>query len=66
MSEKTNWPELVGTDGETASATIKQENPNVNTQIMPEGSMCTMDYCTDRVRIFVDSSNNVVRPPHVG
>ncbi|KAG4148614.1 hypothetical protein ERO13_D05G296000v2 [Gossypium hirsutum] len=33
---KSSWPELVGTNGETAAATIERENLNVNAQIISD------------------------------
>ena len=33
---------------------------------LPEGSMVTMDYREDRVRVFVDAADVVVGVPHVG
>jgi hypothetical protein len=59
---KTSWPELVGKNGQAAKATIAQATA-FTVQIVPDGSMVTMDVRTDRVRIFVDSDGNVIRPP---
>ncbi|KAJ4836292.1 hypothetical protein Tsubulata_008022 [Turnera subulata] len=58
---KNSWPELVGTKGEEAAATIEKENPNVNAVIVLEGTPVTMDFRCDRVRVWVDGT--VVRVP---
>ena len=66
------WPELdlVGYTGEDAkfailaATTTKEEEMNVF--ILPEDSMVTMDYRTDRVRIFVNEEGKVVRQPKIG
>lgn len=65
--DKTEWPELVGKDAETAKQTIQGENPSITrVQIVPEDAMVTMDYSTTRVRIFVKLDNSVARAPRVG
>ncbi|KAI5062280.1 hypothetical protein GOP47_0022819 [Adiantum capillus-veneris] len=60
------WPELVGLSGEEAKSKILAENPNLTVQLVPEGSFMTMDFRTDRVRIFVDAAGNVSRAPAIG
>ena len=35
-------------------------------QVVPEGSMVTMDFDEMRVRIFVDEKRVVVKPPRLG
>jgi hypothetical protein len=62
---KTAWPELVGANGEAAKAKIADATGFL-VQVVPDGSMVTMDFREDRVRIFVDASGNVVTPPRVG
>jgi len=66
MSTKENWPEFEGKDGMEAEAGIKKENPNLAVHIMPENAPCTMDYRTDRVRIFVDKDGKVISTPSIG
>lgn len=68
-TDKTTWPELVGMPGIKAKEIIEKENPNMTTvQIVPKDSMVTMDYRTDRVRIFVEDNEQktVARPPRAG
>ena len=61
------WPHLVGKDAEEAKATVQQNNPSITAvHVLPTGSMVTQDYRHDRVRIFVNEKNEVVRPPAVG
>ncbi|GMN24139.1 hypothetical protein TIFTF001_040539 [Ficus carica] len=63
---KSSWPELFGINGEVAAAIIRRENPKVNTAIVKEGMMVTMDYRCDRVRIWVDSCGIVKQTPQIG
>jgi Potato inhibitor I family len=68
-TDKTTWPELVGMPGIKAKEIIEKENPNMkNIQIVSKDSMVTMDYRTDRVRIFVEDNEQqtVARPPRAG
>jgi len=62
------WPEksLVGMTGEDAKKEIKDVDPSLEVHVLPEDSMVTMDYRTDRVRIFVDADGKVVRQPNAG
>ena len=65
--DKTEWPELIGVDGEVAKQTVQGENPSITkVQILPKDSFVTMDYSTSRVRIFVNDDNTVARAPRVG
>ncbi len=61
QEEKTFWPELNGTNIDEAVQTIKNENPRLDVQKLPSGSMMTMDYRTDRVRVFYDDVTNLVK-----
>jgi Potato inhibitor I family len=66
---KMEWPELVGMPGEEAVLIIQQENPSItDVQLVPHDAMVTMDYRTDRVRVFVnyDEQQTVARPPMIG
>eukprot|EP00897_Mesotaenium_endlicherianum_P000176 jgi/Mesen1/10159/ME000076S09669 len=66
-SMKTEWPELVGLDGDEAKSIILSEAPEIKVvQIIPEGMMATMDYSRNRVRIWVDKERKVSTPPIVG
>ena len=60
------FPQVVGLTGEEAKNVILQINPNLQVQIVPEGSMVTMDFRTDRVRIFVDGTGIVRNTPRIG
>jgi hypothetical protein len=62
------WPECVGLSGEECRTLILATASDVrgNVVIMPQDAMMTMDFRTDRVRIFVNSENIVVKSPHRG
>eukprot|EP00262_Sarcandra_glabra_P000548 TRINITY_DN10642_c0_g1_i1.p1 TRINITY_DN10642_c0_g1~~TRINITY_DN10642_c0_g1_i1.p1 ORF type:complete len:130 (-),score=31.18 TRINITY_DN10642_c0_g1_i1:2-391(-) len=60
------WPEVVGLTVEEAEKKIKEEMPMVRFQIVPQDHFVTMDYNQRRVRIFVDSSGMVAKPPRIG
>ncbi|KAM0829719.1 hypothetical protein ACQ4PT_066706 [Festuca glaucescens] len=55
--DKTSWPELVGKSVEEASKVI------LKIVVVPVGSLVTMDYRIDRVRLFVDT---IAEIPRVG
>ncbi|XWS75169.1 hypothetical protein CRYUN_Cryun01aG0061900 [Craigia yunnanensis] len=63
---KSSWPELLGTNGEEAAATIERENPNVNAEIVLEGTIVTPDFLCTRVRVWVDTNGIVTRVPIIG
>ena len=65
-SSKTSWPDVVGKTADAAKAAILKDNPKLKVHVLPEGSMVTMDYRTDRVRVFVDPNNKVSQVPSVG
>jgi hypothetical protein len=60
---KTSWPEVVGLSVEEAKKVILKDKPDADVVVLPVGSPVTMDYRTNRVRIFVDT---VAQTPHVG
>ncbi|KAL0743491.1 hypothetical protein Bca4012_085004 [Brassica carinata] len=62
---KFKWPELVGKNGEMAKMTIERENQNVTGIIMPIGSG-KINFCCNRVYIYIDSNHNVVNVPILG
>lgn len=68
MPEKNSWPELVGQKAEQAKAALEAEVPaGVRVFLIPQGSMVTMDFRTDRIRVFYDEQTGlVVTPPRVG
>ena len=63
---KNSWPELIGIDGPEAKAKLEAMEPNKTIVLVPEGHMVTMDYRTDRIRIFLDSEGKVSRAPIIG
>ncbi|KAG8653977.1 hypothetical protein MANES_05G086480v8 [Manihot esculenta] len=65
-SGKTTWPELVGANGDSAAATIEEENKNVKATVLKEGTPVTKDFRTNRVRVWVDENNVVTQAPTIG
>ncbi|CAF2531536.1 unnamed protein product [Rotaria sp. Silwood2] len=63
--KKTQWPELVGMNGQDAVQIIKQETGFSNVVTIQEGSPVTLDYRTDRVRVFVDNKGIVKGVPNI-
>ncbi|KAL7104078.1 hypothetical protein ACP275_08G221900 [Erythranthe tilingii] len=63
---KSMWPELLGAKGDAAATVIERENRNVNAIVVREGSFVTQDLRCDRVRVWVNVSNVVVRVPRIG
>jgi Potato inhibitor I family len=61
-----SFPELVGLTGEQAKADLTAKYPALKVYVLREGSIVTMDYRMDRVRIFVDEDGVVSRPPKLG
>ncbi|KAF7142550.1 hypothetical protein RHSIM_Rhsim05G0195200 [Rhododendron simsii] len=66
MNQKTEWPEAVGLTAEEAERIIKEEKPGVQIQVLPPKSGCTQDYRPQRVRLHVDFSGKVHKPPTIG
>ena len=66
MSNKDSWPECVGMSTNEAETLIKAEKPGVEAIPVPEGSMVTMDYREDRVRIYHDEAGKVTQAPRIG
>jgi hypothetical protein len=63
------WPHLVGADTDLALASIRADRPDLDPAAvltMLEGSMMTMDYKVDRVRVLVSAEGKVVVPPSCG
>ena len=65
-TNKEEWPELTGKTGEDAKAAILKDDSKLQVDLLPEGSMVTMDYRTDRVRVFIDNDGQVVGVPRKG
>lgn len=63
---KSSWPELVGTNGEAAVATIMRENQRVRAGTFKEGTRVTADFRCDRVRVWVDEHDIVTLVPKIG
>jgi len=63
---KQTWPELVGKPYAEAEAVIKRDAPELKVSKVKPGSMMTMDYREDRVRVFVDNDDKVEKAPSLG
>ena len=63
---KTEWLELVGRDAEGVKAALEEETGK-KVYLVKSGSMVTMDFRTDRIRVFYDAETGLVmKPPKVG
>ncbi|XP_069130958.1 uncharacterized protein [Argopecten irradians] len=62
----TNWPDCVGKTWQEAEAIIRKEYPSISVSFLADGSMVTMDYRSERVRIFTDEEGKVVQVPMIG
>mmetsp|Transcript_9473 Transcript_9473/g.13199 ORF Transcript_9473/g.13199 Transcript_9473/m.13199 type:complete len:101 (-) Transcript_9473:398-700(-) len=61
------WPECISKTGEDCKDLIIQDGlDSEKVVIIPEGSMVTGDYDTDRVRIYVDEDGIVQSAPKRG
>ena len=63
---KTLWTELNLVNVDEAVQQIKTERPELQVVKVKEGSMVTMDYRLNRVRVYYDESGRVSSPPKVG
>ncbi|WP_407842049.1 serine protease inhibitor (plasmid) [Streptomyces sp. DSM 116496] len=65
MEAKSVWPELLGKSVEEARQQIGADFPGITVHVVSEGSMVTMDFNEQRVRLFV-KDGKVVREPRRG
>jgi len=67
-NSKQSWPELEGKEGEEAKAIIEKEMLGIGAivVVIPEDAVVTMDFRTDRVRIYVNTVGKVSVTPRVG
>lgn len=66
---RTKWPELLNRDIKTAESHLRETyGSKFEIQVVEEGSMVTMDFRLDRVRLFVDTEtkSTVKQVPTVG
>ncbi|KAE8727268.1 Subtilisin inhibitor 1 [Hibiscus syriacus] len=63
---KMEWPELIGHTPEEAEKKIKEDMPRVQIQVVQANSFVTMDFNRGRVRLYLDPSGKVERPPRIG
>eukprot|EP00285_Hemiselmis_virescens_P013180 CAMPEP_0173377946 /NCGR_PEP_ID=MMETSP1356-20130122/1199_1 /TAXON_ID=77927 ORGANISM="Hemiselmis virescens, Strain PCC157" /NCGR_SAMPLE_ID=MMETSP1356 /ASSEMBLY_ACC=CAM_ASM_000847 /LENGTH=114 /DNA_ID=CAMNT_0014330863 /DNA_START=12 /DNA_END=356 /DNA_ORIENTATION=+ len=63
---RTTWHHLLGASAAVAKEEIETEYPDLKVFVLPKDAMVTADYRTDRVRIFVDENQVVVKEPSIG
>jgi hypothetical protein len=66
LAGKSSWPELLGAQARVAVVTIETQNPNVDTQVVLEGTPVTKDFSCTRVRVWIDQNRIVTRVPVIG
>lgn len=59
------WPELVGMKVEEAEKKIKEDRPEAQIQVIEPNCLFTMDFSQQWVRLLVDRSGKVQKPPGV-
>jgi hypothetical protein len=62
----TRWPSAAGRNKDEVILEIQTERPNMKVVAVKEGSMVTMDFRTDRVRVYHAEDGSVVGIPSVG
>mmetsp|Transcript_106040 Transcript_106040/g.306710 ORF Transcript_106040/g.306710 Transcript_106040/m.306710 type:complete len:115 (-) Transcript_106040:35-379(-) len=65
-SKEGPWPKCVGMTGEECVSYIDENTEGLTIVIVPEGSVVTEDFRTDRVRVFVDADDVVSSIPSRG
>ena len=66
---RTKWPELLGKDHKMAEAHLRETyGSKFGIQVVEEGSLVTMDFRLDRIRLYVDpeTKTTVTQVPIVG
>lgn len=60
------WPALIGKTSEEAKRYLESSFPELSVIVVKDGSMMTMDYRIERVRIMVNDEGIVTKAPHRG
>lgn len=61
------WSKYVGQQADFVVQRIREENPELRLVLaVPTNYMVTLDFRTDRVRVYHDANGRVTRPPKVG
>jgi hypothetical protein len=63
---KSEWPELLGRPWREAKTVIETDRPELTVIVVPPGSVVTQDWREDRVWLFIDADENVVKLPRIG
>ena len=64
--ERTEWAHLKGKPVHEVKESILADRPELLVQVVVDGAAVSADFRPDRVRIFVDKENKVVKIPRVG
>ncbi|OMO78438.1 Proteinase inhibitor I13, potato inhibitor I [Corchorus capsularis] len=64
--KKRSWPDLKGENVEIAKATILRERPDLNVDVIPEGTPWTREFRINGVRLSVNEKGQVVNVPVIG
>ncbi|KAF5750915.1 putative subtilisin inhibitor 1 [Tripterygium wilfordii] len=63
---KSEWPELVGVTALEAENKIKEEMIGAEVRVVQPNCFVTCDWKSNRVRLYIDTSGKVARPPRIG
>lgn len=68
MSSDGPWPECLGVSGDICVALIENAAPDLigHVKVIQPGSVVTMDYNENRVRVYVDANGIVDKIPNRG
>ncbi|KAF7847207.1 hypothetical protein BT93_L3227 [Corymbia citriodora subsp. variegata] len=65
VPSRLRWPELVGQNGEQAKTVIEKDNAYV-TVVLTTVKKGEIDFCCNRVYVWIDLNGNVLEMPVVG
>ena len=65
-SKQGPWQKCIGMTGDDCISYIQENTQDLIFELIPDGSIVTLDFRTDRVRVFVDSNDIVVDAPGRG
>lgn len=60
------WPACIGMTGEDCVSYIESNTEDLTIVVIPDGSLVTQDFRTDRVRVWVDKDDIVFAAPSKG
>jgi Potato inhibitor I family len=65
-SKQGPWPKCIGMTVGDCISYIQEYTQDFTFELIPDGAMVTLDFRADRVRVFVDSNDVVVKAPGRG